>query len=266
MSEAKRIEGQMFFRGSVGWAVAIVLLLIAAGGTMLVGYLLNRWVNAAGSLGLGAAAGMGVGGVGVVGGGAAGAGTGWAGPMTGLPGPTTVTVDSVKWPVPAGAPFREHWDKKQPGIGTLYQWYMDPGTTQGWQWGASISIPVKGENTYVIVVNLPRGFDPPDAPSGQIWVCGLGQSPVGDVMPNEGSVRLRARLDAPQLKYIWEHDFPPYLVQDLIDAANGKGPLAAAAGTPAQAQQYQTIVPIASYFTSSDEEESATDPADQPPE
>ncbi len=263
MSEAKRIEGQMFLRGSVGWVVAIVLLLIAAGGTMLVGYLLNRWANAAGTMGVGAAAGMGVGG-GV--GGVAGAGTGWAGPMAGLPGPAVISVDSVKWPVSAGAPFREHWEKKQPGIGTLYQWYMDSGTRQGWQWGASISIPVQGENTYVIVVNLPRGFEPPDAPSGQIWVCGLGQSPGGDIMPNEASVRVRARLDAAQVKHLWEHDFPPYLVQDLIDAANGKGPLAAAAGSPAQAQQYQTLVPIDSYFARSEDDPSAPTPAEQPPE
>lgn len=246
MNEGKRIEGQMFMKGGVGWTLGVLLLLVAVGFTFLVGYAINRWSGLSSSFGVRAMGGGGVTGTGT--GVLGGTTTTWTGPMAGLPVQGQVPVDTVQWPVAAGGTFREHWEGKQPGTGTLNMWYMDPASKQGWQWGSAISIPVKGENTYVIVVNLPRGFDPPDAPGGQIWVCELGRAPNGDIMPFESSVRVRAQLTAAQVKSLWENDFPPGLAQDLIDAGNGKGPLAAQTGTAAQVQQYQAFVPIEKYF------------------
>ncbi len=245
MSESKRIEGQMFLRGGVGWAVAVVLLLLAAGGTLLIGYLINRWTGFVGTTG-----------VGIIAGGAGARSTGaWAGPMTGLPGAVMVTVDSVPWPVAAGAPFREHWEKKVPGIGTLNQWYMDPNSQQGWQWGSSISIPVEGESRFVIVVHVPRGSEPPDATGGQLWVCELASNGVGDIMPSEQTIRVRATLTAEQVRYLWESDFPPGLAQDLVDAAHGRGPLAGAGVQRSGAAPVPiagTFTPIDTYFKQRD--------------
>lgn len=217
MSEAKRIEGRMFLRGGVGWTVAVLALLVLAAGTLLVGYLVNRWVAFTSGAGtrmmLGAPA---------IGGAAAAGGAVWTGPVA---GGGAIPVDSVPWPVTAERPFREHWEKRQPGIGTLFSWYMDPASPSGWQSSTSISIPVKGEASFVLVVSLPRGIEPPDAPGGQIWVCRLGRGPAGDIMPDEQTTIVRARLSAAQLKYVWENGVPPKLQQDLIDAANGTGPL-----------------------------------------
>lgn len=244
MNEGKRIEGQMFMKGGIGWTLAVLILLAAVGFTFLLGIAVNRWSGFASSLGAQALGGGAGAGTGVLG----GTTTTWTGPMAGLPVCGQVPVDSVQWPVAAGGTFREHWEDKQPGTGTLNMWYIDPTSRQGWQWGSAISIPVKGENTYVIVVNLPRGFEPPDAPGGQVLVCELGRAPNGDIMPFESSVRLRAQLTAEQVKFLWESDFPPGLAQDLIDAAYGKGPLASQTGSAAQVQQYQAFVPIGHYF------------------
>lgn len=248
MNEGKRIEGQMFLRGGVGWTIVVVALLVGAGMTLVVGYAINRWINYAAATG-----------VQVLGGGTVAGGTAtWAGPMAGLPVPGTVTVDSVQWPVAAGGAFREHWEKKVPGTGTLNMWYMDPASKQGWQWGSAISIPVQGENRFVIVVNLPRGFEPAESPGGQIWVCELGMSPVGDVMPVDTTTQVRAVLTAAQVKHLWEKDFPPELVQDLIDAANGRGPLYGTARVPAQ-NAYQLFTPIDRYFETPATEEASGD-------
>ncbi len=245
MNEGKRIEGEMFRSGSVGWIAAVVLLCVGAAGVLVVGHLVNRWAAMAGGPGMG---------VGL------GTGAAWTGPMAGLPGPGTVSVGSVQWPVPAEGTFREHWEKKQAGIGTLNQWYMDPDSPRGYQWASSISIPVKGENQYVIVVHLPRGVEPPDAQGGQLWVCKLGQSSVGDIMPNETTVLIRARLEAAEIKHLWEKGFPPGLVRDLIEAANGKGPLAGAAANATRTQQYYAFTPIDKYFAEDAGNENAGSP------
>jgi hypothetical protein len=242
MSEAKRIEGQMFLKGGVGWVVAVVLLLIAAGGTLVAGYVVNRWVSFTASAGMSALTGGATGGTGAAGGGA------WAGAMTGLPVSAGVSVKSVSWPVQPGGTFAAHWANRQAGVGTMNTWYMDSAAAQGWQWSSSVSIPVPKEDTYVIVVSIPRGIEPAEATGGQLWVCELGQTGNGDIMPVESTVRVCSQLTQAQIKSLWDNDFPAGLQDDLIDAARGIGPLAGKATGTRTGYGYP-FTPIDAYFT-----------------
>ena len=244
MSEAKRIEGQMFLKGGMGWMVAVVLLLIAAGGTLVVGYVVNRWVSFTASAGMSALTGGATGGTGAAGG-------AWAGAMTGLPVAGGVAVNTVSWPVQPGGTFAAHWANRQAGVGTMNMWYMDPAAPQGWQWATSVSIPVSKENTYVIVVSIPRGVEPAEATGGQLWVCELGQGPNGDIMPVESTVRVCSQLTQAQIKSLWDNDFPAGLQNDLIDAARGIGPLAGKATTTTRGGSAygMAFTPIDEYFT-----------------
>ncbi len=255
MSEGKRIEGQMYLRGSMGWVVALVILLALAGGTLLVGWLTNRMTSA-----MAMAAQQAIAGGGGTGGGAfavPGTGGAWVG---GLPpaGTGSVPVSSVSWPVAADAPFREHWEKQRPGTGTLHAWYMDPASRQYWRLSSAISIPIKGEDRYVLVVHVPRNELPADAQFGQLWVCAVGQSPVGDIVPLEETVRVRAALDGGRLKHLWEKGFPEKLVKDLVDGANGTGSLSSSPGGA-----YSPLVNIDAYFAVAAEEEAAGEDGDE---
>lgn len=211
MGEGQRIEGQMFRAAGVRWALAIVALLIAAGSVLVFGYIVKVWVGMTGNW----AAGIGGGG------GAAGAmGGGVFVPPTTVP---HVPVSQVPWPVPREASVREHWEGQQQGIGTWMAgyWQKTNGSFTQYQSSQAISIPVPGEDRFVLVLHVPIGHTPATAPEAQIWVCELSSTVPGQYSPGyPAGAMVVAYLNEKQIKWVWQNGLPSGLAAAMLQQAN----------------------------------------------
>lgn len=255
MGEGQRIEGQMFRAAGVRWTLAIIALVLAAVSVLVFGYLVKMWVGVTGNWAAG------VGGTGGAGGGWGGGG--WAGGGIVIP-PTVphVPVSQVPWPVPREASVREHWEGQQQGIGTWLAgyWQKNNGRFVQYQSSQAISIPIAGEDRFVLVLHVPIGHTPATAPEAQIWVCELNSTAAGQYAPSyPAGAMVVACLNEQQIKWVWQNGLPSGLAAALLQQANATAaPPGSAVGAWGMSQ---TEIDVQQYFPaeSGEQAEDATD-------